>query len=39
MKPNNETQHFDIGKINFLSTEITLQSNVSIIADREIIST
>ena len=33
IKPNNETQHFDIGKINFLSTEVTLQSNVSIIAD------
>ncbi len=39
IKPNNETQNFDIGKINFLSTEVTLQSNVSIIADHEIIFT
>jgi len=39
IKPNNETQNFDIVKINFLSTEVTLQSNVSIIADHEIIFT
>ena len=39
IKPNNETQNFDIGKINFLSTEVTLQSIVSIIADHEIIFT
>ena len=39
IKPNNETQSFDIGKINFLSTEVTLQSIVSIIADHEIIFT
>ena len=39
IKPNNETQHFDIGKINFLSTEVTLQSKVSILADHEIIFT
>ena len=37
IKPNNDTQNFDIGKINFLSTEVTLQSYVSIIADHEII--
>ena len=38
IKPNNETQHFEIGKINFLSTEVILQSNdVSIIVDHEII--
>ena len=39
IKPNNETQNFDIGKINFLSSEVTLQSNVSIIADHEFIFT
>ena len=39
IKPNNETQNFDIVKINFLSTEVTSQSNVSTIADHEIIFT
>ena len=39
IKPNNETQNFDIVKINFLSTEVTLQSNLSIIADHVIIFT
>ena len=39
IKPNNETHNFDIGKINFLSTEVSLQSNVSVIADHEIIFT
>ena len=24
IKPNNETQNFDMGKINFLSTDVTL---------------
>ena len=39
IKPNNETQNFDKGKIKFLSTEVTLQPFVSIIADHEIIFT
>ena len=39
IKPKNETQNFDIGKINFLSTEVTLQSIVSILADHVIIFT
>jgi hypothetical protein len=39
IKPNNETQNVDIGKINFLSTDFTSQSNVNIIADHEIILT
>ena len=39
IKPNNETQNFDIGEINFISTEVTSQFNVSIIADHEIIFT